>query len=305
MQKLPSIAAATLIAFALTTPALAAPSVAVSVRGSNSASCGAVASPCRTLRFAYTLVDAGGTISVLDSGDYGDIDIRKALNVVYAGQGVALVQPGGGGNAILINAGASDAVRLRGLTIDGGGTGVHGVAVISGGRVDVTDCMIHNFTGGGFAVGAGNVNFSIVNTTIGDNGLFGVLVNAPSGAIRGTADKLRLFGNRTGGMQILAAQGATNEVVVTNSVAMGHRDGVGEGFRVVGAGAALTLEDTTSLDNKVGAQTFSGTARLSDSILVGNDFAVAKSGGAVETFSNNIFRNSNDALGALTPVPLH
>ena len=94
----------------------------VSGHGSDAAAC-TLAAPCRTLAAAFAATNAGGEIDVLDPAGYGALTINKAISIVNDGVGTAgVLQTVAGQNAIQINAGSSDSVTLRGLTIDGLGT---------------------------------------------------------------------------------------------------------------------------------------------------------------------------------------
>ena len=53
---------------------------------------------------------------------------------------------GSGGNGVTINAGASDSVHLRGLTIEGTGVGVNGIQFKTGGNLAIENCVVRNFT---------------------------------------------------------------------------------------------------------------------------------------------------------------
>lgn len=295
------------LAVAAPTAAQTAPSVAVSARGANSAACGSIASPCRTLQYAHNLVDPGGKIDILDSAEYGPLAISKAVSVIYTGKGVALVTPSAAGkNAILVNAPGSDNVSLRGLTIDGAGTGMNGVLFNAGARLDIVDCDVRNFTNFGVHIAAAHGNFSIVRTSISNNTVYGVRAFANGTTVKGDADELRLYGNGAGGMLLETAGGGSVEATVVNSVGTGHRGASGAAFRTNGLNARLTLRESIAMDNAAGVSaTNGGLVRISRMILSGNDAAAIKTGGLIETFGDNIISlNSNDALGALTPVAL-
>src|SRR5215471_10274526 len=133
MSKLkPSVAVLAAMAFALP----AAPASAQLARTFVSAATGNDANncdrptPCRTFQHAHDQTLANGEITVLDSGGYGAVTIDKALSINKDGVGEAGVLVSGGGNAagIIIQAGASDNVSLRGITVKGidfgSGTGI-------------------------------------------------------------------------------------------------------------------------------------------------------------------------------------
>jgi hypothetical protein len=100
----------------------------------------ALAAPCRTFACALTQTAAGGEIDVLDPAGYGTVTITKAISIVNDGVGVAAIGASSG-NAITINAGASD-VHLRGLTIEGLGTGTNGILFHTGGNLAIENCAV-------------------------------------------------------------------------------------------------------------------------------------------------------------------
>ena len=90
-----------------------------------------------------------------------------------------------GGTGIVINAGANDAVSLRGLTIEGGGTGYNGIVFNSGQSLTVQNCVIRHMSNSGnagiyFAPTASSSLF-VSHTVVSDNGYAGIWV-FPSGS---------------------------------------------------------------------------------------------------------------------------
>ena len=88
-----------------------------------------------------------GEINVLDPGGFGAVTITKSITIrsdhVEAGVLVS------GTNGIIVTAGATDRVVLEGLDIEGLGTGLNGVSVISGKEVYIIRCSIRHFTQNG------------------------------------------------------------------------------------------------------------------------------------------------------------
>src|SRR5438105_821498 len=80
---------------------------------------------------------AGGQISVLTQGDYGLLAIAKSVSITNDGAGEATILAGGVTPALTINAGAGDIVSLRGLVIDGLGTGSIGISITRASAVHV------------------------------------------------------------------------------------------------------------------------------------------------------------------------
>src|SRR5262249_51828329 len=120
-----AVAAVTLLVLNVA-PDLAAAStkVWVSNDGVDSASCGAITSPCATFQRAHNNVAAGGEIGVLTPGDYGVVSITKSASIINDGSGDAAIQPLSTDGVTVDSAGA--VVQLRGLTIDGAAATVGG-----------------------------------------------------------------------------------------------------------------------------------------------------------------------------------
>src|SRR5467141_1827472 len=80
--------------------------------------------PCATLQHAHDTTLPSGEIGVLTAGDYGPLTIGKSISVTNDGAGEASILAGIVSSVgIAIFAGAGDVVSLRGLVIDGLGTG--------------------------------------------------------------------------------------------------------------------------------------------------------------------------------------
>jgi hypothetical protein len=102
--------------------------------------------------------------------------------------------------------------ELRGLSINGLGTGINGVNIIESGKVSIEDCVIDGFKSSGIYVGMGTV--FVKNSTIRNNvaagitvksgakaGLVGVALVFNGVGISGTAKQIGavyLYGNTTG-----------------------------------------------------------------------------------------------------------
>ena len=92
----------------------------VSGVGSDTGSC-PLATPCRTFAYALTQTAPSGEIIVLSSAGYGPVTIGQAVSIINTSNFAGVTVTSGDG--ITINAGTNDAVTLRGLTVDGSGTG--------------------------------------------------------------------------------------------------------------------------------------------------------------------------------------
>src|SRR5215471_12167084 len=203
----------------------------VSGLGSDSNPCSRAA-PCRTFSQAISQTNAGGEVYVLDTAGYGPFTITKSVAIV-APQGVTAGISVFSGDGIDINAGASDTVILRGLTVNNQGSGGSGIVFKSGGTLHVEGCVANGFSASsGIAVTAPGNIFVFVTDTIARGNLHGFSVDATASGLASVAlDHVHLDGNGADGL-ILSATGAGVSVnaAIRNSSASGNTD---QGMSVV------------------------------------------------------------------------
>jgi hypothetical protein len=146
-KALPALA---LIALALPASASAqATRTWVSGVGDDANPCSRTA-PCKTFAGAISKTANGGEINCLDPGGFGGVTIGKSLTIkCHYTEGGVLVS---GTNAIVINATSTDTVTLKGLDINGIGTGaltsLTGVKVLGAAKVNLIDNEIYRFQDG-------------------------------------------------------------------------------------------------------------------------------------------------------------
>ena len=221
ITTLPAIAAALLACGLSAAPAQAGPNRTwVSGMGTDSGAC-TRAAPCKTFPFALTQTAAGGEIDVLDPAGYGTVTITKAISIVNDGVGAATIGTSSG-NGITINAGANDSVHLRGLTIEGLGSGANGILFNTGGNLAIENCVVRNFRGSGiFIFSSTPMSFSVSNTIASDNSTEGIFVQ-PSGSavVSGVLSKVTV-NNNFGGINVVGS--STLNVTIVDSEASNNR----------------------------------------------------------------------------------
>ena len=171
--------------------------------------------PCKTFAGAIVKTAVGGEISVLDSGGFGSVIIRKSITIDGTGMLAGILATAGINGITIDMTEAKDpsitAVRLRGLSLNGAGTGTNGINIKTAGSVSVEDCVIDGFKGSGIIVGTGRL--FVRNTTIRNNVIAGITVTAAKVGIADVAlvfngvgivgsvkslGNVYLFGNKTG-----------------------------------------------------------------------------------------------------------
>ena len=249
--------------------------------------------PCKTFAGAISKTAAGGTIDVLDPGGFGAVTITKAITLEAIGSIAGVLVSGT--NGIVINAGPNDTVVLRGLSIDGIGTGLSGVKFLAGGKLVVERCTIQNFTQNGIDFGPAAVTSQLIvsDTTINNNTSAGIQVAAVSPGVANVAiTRTRLLQNNYG---ILASSGVVN---VRDSVFSAN---ISAGARASGSSTPVTLniDDSTISDSVspgygVYALGTQASVFVSRSIITNNGTGVRNAGGTISSSSDNrIFGNTN------------
>ena len=276
----------------------------VSATGNDANDCNQ-ATPCRTLAGALSRVSSGGEIDILDSGDFGAVTISKSVTLVSAG-------PLGGiqaatGNAITINAGPNDKVVLRGLTLDGLGTGTNGISFLAGGALYVENCTVNDFAQYGidFAPTNGSGKLFVTDTLLRNNGAGGTgggLHLLGSGALGFVAavEGLRTENNVLG----LKAEGM-GTVTIHNSLAAANGLSGFSATAPAGPGAVkMLIEDSVSTHNGASGILASGlaTVTLSDVVVTDNQSGLSvTSGGLILSFGNNkVQGNTTDGAPSQT-----
>jgi hypothetical protein len=231
-------------------------------------------SPCKTFQRAMSAVAPGGEITAIDSAGFGPITITQSVTLTSPNGNEAGIVPVAGGNAVTVNAGPSDAIVLRGLTINGSGASYNGIIFNSGGSLTVVDCVVENFVQNAGSPGTGNgiliqptsetVDFTITNTILANNSFAGILYSASSGApsAQGSIDGVVATGN-VEGIYFNGPGSAT----VRNSNATNNID---SGIRID--------QGTVSIDNVRDSGNAQGIAAKSQ-VLLGRSVIPAKPSG--------------------------
>ena len=266
----------------------------VALSGDDSNPC-SNAKPCKTFTGALAKTSAGGEIVVKESGNFGAVTIDKSITIDAGGK-YAGIQAGSGNNAVTIQAGNTDVIVLRGLTIKGLGVGVIGIDAAAsnfGGILHVENCAISDFTFAGIGAGAGML--FVQDTVISE---CDVAINMHDG--RALIEHTRLENNGAG---ISMVQGA--QVTVRRTVASGNQ---GPGFS--NFWGTLNLENCVASNNGVGVSANGNNPSkativvISNSVVTNNQLGLwqAISGVIYSRGNNTVTGNNTDINGTITPL---
>ncbi len=327
--------------YAATVAATTAQRTFVASTGNDANPC-SIAAPCRNFARAIMQTSTGGEVIVLDSAGYGAVTITQSITInaptgIYAGISVF------SGDGITINAGATDTVVLRGLTINGQG-GANGITLTNALRVHVENCVIAKMGDKGIYQVAGTLE---VKDTIVRDGVWGIFVNAVAQA---NLDHVRIEGNVTGiaakngadiAMQDSVVTGNSNigvlacrcgasasmAVAISRSLISSNIYGIYADGDVGGAYLTVIISDSTIAENSYGIQgTCLGTGlcdvfatrntigqnvlglgleNTSSATIDGNVFARNRSNDIATDGSSFLFTRSNNTIGAVSVLGLY
>jgi len=294
-------------------PAQAQPMrVFVAAQGSDGNPC-TFALPCRTFQHAHDVVAAGGEIDVLDPAGYGTLAINKAISI--QGHGFAGIAAPGNANGIVINAGAGDRINLRGLLIDGVGSGADGIRFQAGGSLNIQDSLIRNFLGA-FPEGYGirfepsaSANLFVSDTVISDNSYKGIGVLADGsggGAVTVVLDRVEIANNNDRGLLAYAGVGGASVKVSLRDSVVAY-NGIGVHAQSLSPPIFVTVSSSGIDNNNQGLLADGATAAiyLTRSTLTGNTTTSlgVTTGGQIWSYSDNaIHGNGSNIFPATTPL---
>jgi parallel beta-helix repeat protein len=305
-------------------PALAVDIAYVSARGTDVFPSGVpnqhcrVASPCRTIGHALSVVTPGSTIDIIASGTYDSFAAISAVTVLAdpgvtatidvlattaGGTSITINAPGSdivlrdltvrvfGGDGIIINS-AGTKVSLERLRIEGAG-GANGINFAAGAELRIKNCTVSDMGVNGIQlISAGSAIF-INDVNVHDNAQSGIFVSGQQTAI---LDRVRVEANEYG---VYAAGGASVDIRNSTAADNGYLAAVlNAGGFIVDASAAdtaMVISNSASLRNIVGVvlssevSPYHGYLKVDNSLIEGNRTGIASlstGGGSVLTVTD-------------------
>ena len=126
--------------------------------------------PCKTFAGAISKTAPCGEISVLDPGGFGAVTITKSITI--NGDGTLAGILAAGVNGIIINAGTSDKIIIRSISINGQCSGLNAIRFLAGQMLRVENCTIYGFTNHGIDMFHSTVNAGIPGELTVENSSF-------------------------------------------------------------------------------------------------------------------------------------
>ncbi len=190
--------------------------------------------PCKTFAGAISKTAAGGEIDALDPGGYGAVTITKAITLDGAAGQVASVLVSGT-NGIILNAGVSDDVILRNLSINGVGTGLDGIKLLGGRSLRIQNVRVDRFTQNCINISPGTATSTVqIVDSVATNCANGLSVTStatatpPPWAATVSVERSRFLLNKTAGETGVGvlANGSNALIQLSNSTVFGNDLGI-------------------------------------------------------------------------------
>jgi len=253
--------------------------------------------PCKTFAGAISKTAADGEIDALDPGGFGAVTITKPITIDGNGWGSILAA---GTNGIIINITSpigSNTVELRRLSINGAGTGINGIRILSSAAntfVSIESCVIFDFRGTGTSraiddernvAGKLYVQDCLLKNQTGDG-----LAVTGSGPIKAEFDNVRAISNSIG----FHGSQSANTLTARNCVADNNLTGFGADgavhFDIINC---MASHNNTGVNSDSGADVWLGRTTVTRNTTNGLGF----SAGTIKSYGNNEVANNSGSNG--------
>jgi hypothetical protein len=278
------------------------------------------AAPCRTFAYALTQTNAGGEINTLDPAGYGAVTITKSVSIV-SGLGEAGVLVTSAGTGITINAGANDAVNLRGLIIEGAGVGANGIVFNTGKSLAIENCVVRNVTANGIAfapnyqiVSSGTSSLFISNTLVANTGNIGISVAPasdgiiiPTGTFKAVLSHVDSVNNAIGILVDGTFVSGKLDVTASHSVAAHNGTGMLLNTETFRAPTTLLVNRSAANNNGTGLRIGNGGSnaiiQIAQTTVSANTTGISFNlPSAIQSYGDNYMLSNTNNSGSLTSI---
>lgn len=226
--------------------------------------------PCKTFAGAISKTAEDGEINCLDGGGYGAVTISKSITIDCSSVPASILAAGVNGVIVNITNAIDNAktFRLRGVSINGIGTGINGVRILAANTVLLEDVVIDGFV------------------------QHGVSLETTSGATKVIMNRTSVAHNNGNGFNTFIVGGATATISVNNSLFATNNVGFN-----LSQSVRTTFQNSIITGNNTGVQVHYGELTMSDCQVSLNGTGVnagtfAGGGGVIRISANTISANT-------------
>jgi len=239
--------------------------------------------PCKTFAGAISKTAVNGEINCLDPAGYGAVTVTKSITIDCEDTQGSILSAGTNGVIVNITA-ATDtkkAFKLRGVSIQGAGTGINGIRILAANSVHLDEVVIDGVTQHGVSI----------ETTVGSPKVF--VQDTHIRSVTGNGINTFITGGGltlvVGGSQLLGGNTGLNlsnntAATITDSQIAGNTTGLGA------FNSSLAVRNCTISNNTTGVSASTGgTVRLMGSMVTGNGTGLSIAGGSIISHISNVF----------------
>ncbi len=249
--------------------------------------------PCKTFAGAISKTATNGEISCLDPGGFGAVTVTKSITIDCEDTQGSILSAGTNGVVVNITAAADTkkAFKLRGVTINGAGTGINGIRILAANSVTVEDGVIDGVTQHGISIEttSGTPKITVDRMSIRSNSGNGINAFVSGGTVNLAVSNSQLSLNATG----LSLSSNTKAVIKTSTVA-NNTTGLVAFQAEMNVSECVISGNTTGISSQTG-----GVFRLYANIITSNGTGLASSGGSILSSNNNQV-DGNTSNGVVT-----
>lgn len=237
--------------------------------------------PCKTFAGAISKTATNGEINCLDPAGYGAVTITKSITIDCEDTQGSILSAGTNGVIVNITAAADSkkAFKLRGVSINGAGTGINGIRILAANSVTVEDGVIDGVTTHGISVEttSGTPKITVDRMSIRSNTGNGINTFITGGSVSLAVSNSQFSLNATG-----ISLSSNTKATVRDSTLANNATGL------VAANADMNVFGCMISGNTTGISSLSGgTFRLYGNIVTSNGTGLSSSGGSILSSSNN------------------
>lgn len=257
--------------------------------------------PCKTFAGAISKTATNGEINCLDPAGYGAVTVTKSITIDCEDTQGSILSAGTNGVIVNITSvtDTKKSFKLRGVSINGAGTGINGIRILSATNVTLQEVVIDGVTQHGISIETSAIPLKMLvdHTTIRSNAQHGInaFVILPS-TLNLAINSSTFAYNASNALNFADNVKAT----VTDTVIMNSNNGVNA------SNAQVYLKDCTVAFNVANGVNVSnsGNVRLMGTTVTGNGQGLAGATITSVTGTNSITGNTVDGAPTAFAPPV-
>lgn len=224
--------------------------------------------PCKTFAGAISKTATNGEINCLDPAGYGAVTVTKSITIDCEDTQGSILSAGTNGIIVNITAGTDSkkAFKLRGVSINGAGTGINGIRILAANSVTIEDGVIDGVTS------------------------HGISIETTSGTPKVSVDRMSIRSNTNNGINTFIS-GGTLSLAISNSQITSTATGIN-----LSSNTKATVRSSTIANNTTGLLAFNADLNIFDCMISGNTTGINSSTGGNVRISGNVITSNGTGL---------